>query len=149
MKVAVSRCLLGENCKYSGGNNYDEALCGWLQGHEIIPVCPEVSGGLPIPREPCEIVAGTVQTAGGISCDAQYRHGAKIELEKLKSAGAQLAVLQARSPSCGCRHIYDGTFSGRLIRGSGIFAQLLHAEGITAVDTEERDKLENVLAGKC
>ncbi len=106
-------------------------------------------GGLPIPREPCEIVAGTVQTAGGISCDAQYRRGARIELEKLKSAGAQLAVLQARSPSCGCRHIYDGTFSGRLIRGSGIFAQLLHAEGITAVDTEERDKLENVLAGKC
>ena len=72
MKVAVSRCLLGENCKYSGGNNYDEALCGWLRGHEVIPVCPEVSGGLPIPREPCEIVAGTVQTAGGISCDAQY-----------------------------------------------------------------------------
>ena len=142
MKVAVSRCLLGENCKYSGGNNYDEALCGWLRGHEVIPVCPEVSGGLPIPREPCE-------TAGGISCDAQYRHGAKVELEKLKSAGAQLAVLQARSPSCGCRHIYDGSFSGRLIRGSGIFAQLLHAEGITAVDTEERDKLENVLAGKC
>ena len=53
MKVAVSRCLLGENCKYSGGNNYDEALCGWLRGHEVIPVCPEVSGGLPIPREPC------------------------------------------------------------------------------------------------
>ena len=81
-----------------------------------------------------------------------HRRGARIELEKVKEAGAQLAVLQARSPSCGCRHIYDGTFSGRLIRGSGIFSGAEpgpHAEGITAVDTEERDKLENVLAGKC
>lgn len=149
MKVAVSRCLLGGNCKYNGGNNFDPELNKLLQGHEVIAVCPEVRGGLPVPRDPCEIVDGKVCTAKGISCDDAYRRGARIELENVRRFGAQLAILQARSPSCGVRHVYDGTFSGTLISGSGIFAHLLKQEGIMAVDTEAKAQLKSLLAGKC
>ena len=134
MKIAVSACLLGENCKYNGGNNYDKKLVESLRGHEVIPVCPEVLGGLSVPRKPAEIVAGTVRNKDGTSVDESFRKGAELALQILINKGAELVILQSRSPSCGVGTVYDGTFSGRLIAGDGIFAGLLKKNGIKVCD---------------
>ena len=139
MKVLVSACLLGENCKYSGGNNLSPRVVEWLRnnGHEAVPVCPEVLGGLPVPRAAAEIAGGVVMTRDGRSVDAEFRRGAEMALERARREGAGLAVLQPRSPSCGARQIYDGTFSGRKISGQGVFAELLLGEGIPVLEPEE------------
>lgn len=134
MKIAVSACLLGINYKYNGGNNYSEKLEKILEKHEIIPICPEVLGGLPIPRDPSEIVNGEVLTDKGKSVDKEFRNGAKKALEIVKESGAELVVLQPRSPSCGLGKIYDGSFTGRLVDGDGVFVKLLKDEGIKAID---------------
>ena len=146
MKVIVSACLLGENCKYSGGNNRSEKLLSMLAGHDVIPVCPEVLGGLPVPRIPAEIVDGIVTSREGIPVDAEFRRGAAAALEIAKSENVDLIVLQPRSPSCGVGMIYDGSFSGKLIPGNGIFAALAVDAGfrvINADDLVEKGTLEN------
>lgn len=137
MKIMVSACLLGENCKYNGGNNYSEKVVEYVKGHEVIPVCPEVLGGLPIPRMPAEIVGETVQRKDGVSVDEQFRNGARLALEEAKREGVDLVILQPRSPSCGARQIYDGTFSGRKIEGQGVFAGMLLKHGFKIMDAEE------------
>ena len=137
MKIVVSACLLGENCKYSGGNNYSEKVMKFLEGHQVIPVCPEVLGGLSVPRVPAEIVNGIVTNAEGTEVDREYRTGAERALKIALEQGAQLAVLQSRSPSCGAKEIYDGSFSKRKIPGKGIFAALLEENGIPILDLEE------------
>ena len=137
MRILVSACLLGENCKYSGGNNYDQAVVDFVQGHRVIPVCPEVLGGLPIPRSPAELVDGVVINKAGISVDEQFRAGAEKALAIAKQNGAKLAILQSRSPSCGVKEIYDGSFTGRKIPGQGVFAEMLQQAGIPALDAGE------------
>ena len=124
MRIAVSACLLGENCKYSGGNNLCPKLVDALSGHEVIPVCPEVLGGLPI--------------QAGESVDAAFRLGAERALDHIEAAGGcDLAVLQPRSPSCGASEVYDGTFSGRLVPGSGVFVRLLRQHGLRVMQPDE------------
>ena len=103
MKILVSACLLGENCKYSGGNNYNQAVCDFARGHQVVPVCPEVLGGLPTPRCPAEIVQGVVTNKEGINVDREFRAGAAKALAIAKENGVELAILQSRSPSCGTR----------------------------------------------
>ena len=138
VRIAVSACLLGENCKYSGGNNLCPELVDALSGHEVIPVCPEVLGGLPTPRAPAEIVHGEVRTQAGACVDAAFRLGAKRALDHIEAAGGcDLAVLQPRSPSCGASEVYDGTFSGRLVPGSGVFVRLLRQHGLHVMQPDE------------
>ncbi len=137
MKIMVSACLLGENCKYNGGNNYSETVAKYIEGHEVIPACPEVAGGLPVPRYPCEIVNGVVTNNRGESKDAEFRSGAQRCLEKALKEKVYLVTLQSRSPSCGVHQIYDGTFSGTLKPGKGVFAELLAANGIRMMDVSE------------
>ena len=137
MKILVSACLLGENCKYNGKNNYSERVVKYLEGHEVIPVCPEVLGGLPTPRDPSEIVDGVVTNCKGVSVDRQFREGAEEALRIAKENGIDLAVLQSRSPSCGVRQIYDGSFTGKLIPGQGVFAGLLRENGFRVMDCED------------
>lgn len=144
MKIAVSACLLGENCKYSGGNNRSERLLSELAKHpeiEIIPVCPEVAGGLPTPRPPAEIVDGEVVNNCGVGVDAEYRAGVAAEIARLKphieSGELAAAVLQSRSPSCGVHEVYDGTFTGRLIAGHGLFAQALAESDVALIDISD------------
>ena len=124
MKIAVSACLLGENCKYNGGNNYSEKVRAYTKGHEVIPVCPEVLGGLPIPREPAEIVNGIVSLKDGTSVDKEFREGARRALETVKEQNADIVILQSRSPSCGVNTVYDGSFSGKIIFLSSNFNTL-------------------------
>ena len=144
MKVVVSACLLGENCKYSGGNNRCDRLIERLSerpGIEVIPVCPEVAGGLPTPRPSAEIVDGEVVNNQGVSVDAEYRAGIAAEMERLApmiNAGeVAAAVLQSRSPSCGVHEVYDGTFTGRLIPGQGLFAEALAQAGVPLIDAAD------------
>ena len=137
MKIMVSACLLGENVKYNGGNNRHEKVLSYIEGHDVISVCPEVMGGLPIPRAPGEIVDGVVRNEDGTSVDFEYRSGAAKALEIAREEGIDLAILQSRSPSCGVNQIYDGTFTGCKIKGSGVFAQLLKDNGFKVLDAED------------
>ena len=143
MKIMVSACLAGENCKYNGGNNLNEKVLALLNGTgvseetEVIPVCPEVMGGLPTPRIPSEIQDGVVVNHAGICVDREFRLGAHKCLEIAPREQPDLIVLQSRSPSCGVRQRYDGTFSGRLIDAPGVTAQLLMENGFRVVDVEE------------
>ena len=137
MKIMVSACLLGENCKYSGGNNRHEKVLEYIKGHEVFPVCPEVMGGLPTPRVPAEIVDGVVINKAGVNVDKEYRLGAQAALEIARRENIDLAILQPRSPSCGSREIYDGTFSGRKIPGQGVTAALLEKSGFRVLGADE------------
>lgn len=137
MKVLVSACLLGENCKYNGKNNYNASIVGALDGHTIIPICPEQMGGLPTPRNPSEIVDGVVTMRTGENVDAQFREGARRACEIALREGATHAILQSRSPSCGVKQVYDGTFTGTLIPGQGICAKALADIGIMLIDAED------------
>ena len=137
MKIMVSACLLGENCKYNGGNNLNPELLRLLAGHTVIPVCPEVLGGLPVPRIPAEIVNGAVVNREGISVDDAFRRGAEKALELAAAERPDLVILQSRSPSCGTRQVYDGTFSVTLVRGKGVFAEMVANAGFRVMDAEE------------
>ena len=139
MTILISSCLLGQNCKYNGGNNYNAELNDFLRNgnHTVISVCPETLGGLPIPRPPAEIVGGIVTNREGVCVDNEFRHGAKKALEIALTNKVDLAILQSRSPSCGVGHIYDGTFSKTLINGNGIFAEMLIQNGIPVKDVAD------------
>ena len=137
MKIAVSACLLGENCKYNGGNNYNEKVMEFVKGHEVIGVCPELLGGLPVPREPAEIADGIVRTKDGASVNEEFRLGAEAAMNIIEENHIELVILQSRSPSCGVKAIYDGTFSGNLIVGQGIFAQMLAKRNYKIVDVSD------------
>lgn len=145
MKIVVSACLLGENCKYNGGNNYSKKLEKFLAGHEVIRVCPEQLGGLPTPRVPAEIKAGIVTNREGVSVDAEFRLGAEKALQIAISEGAEMAILQSRSPSCGPKQVYDGTFTKKLVQGKGIFAARLAEMGIPAIDIEDLEDIGPVI----
>ena len=136
MKILVSACLLGENCKYNGGNNYNPQVAAFLEGHEVVPVCPEMQAGLGVPRTPVEIVNGVILSRDGENFDAQLRGAVAQIMEKLDK-DIDCAVLQSRSPTCGVNQIYDGTFSGTRITGSGVFAQALKEAGIRIIDAED------------
>ena len=137
MKILVSACLLGKNCKYNGCNNLNQSVLDFIEGHEVIGVCPEQLGGLSTPRLPAEIVAGVVTNKEGISVDAEFRKGAQEALAAALENKVDLAILQSRSPSCGVKEIYDGSFSGKKIKGQGVFARLLTMHGIKVLDAED------------
>lgn len=137
MKVAVSACLLGENCKYNGGNNYNKKLVNFVEHYEVIAMCPEVLGGLPTPRLPAEIVNGLVKQENGKSVDDEFKKGAKKALDTVKKNKVDLVILQSRSPSCGVNNIYDGSFTGKLIEGKGVFARILEENNIEVIDVED------------
>lgn len=137
MKYAVSSCLLGENCKYSGGNNKNEELLAFLSDKEVISICPEVLGGLPTPRACAEIQGNRVVNTEGSDVSEAFRNGAEEAIRIIREFGADLVITQPRSPSCGKGIIYDGSFTGTLIKGNGIFVQLLEQSGITVKTCEE------------
>lgn len=124
-KILVSACLLGENCKYNGGNNKNEKVLELEKYFEIVPICPECFGGLPIPRQPSEIVGDRVLSKLGEDVTEQFISGAEQALYVAKETNCAVALLKERSPSCGCGEIYDGSFSGTTCKGNGITAQLL------------------------
>lgn len=135
--ILVSACLLGVSCKYSGGNNLCPAVAALKDRYQLIPICPEVMGGLSTPRPPAERQGDRVINKEGTDVTEQYKRGAE-EAAKLGSLfGCRLAVLKSRSPSCGCGVIYDGTFTGTRIPGDGVTVQHLKALGYTVFSEEE------------
>lgn len=143
MKILVSACLLGEDCKYSGGNNKNEDVIKLAKEHTLIPVCPECFAGLPIPRTPAEIRDGKVFNKLGEDITDAFKDGAEKALYIAEETGCRVAVLKERSPSCGFGRIYDGTFTGRLVDGNGIAADLLYENGIAVIGESQLYRLKN------
>jgi uncharacterized protein YbbK (DUF523 family) len=137
MKVLVSACLLGCNCKYNGGNNYNPRVAEFLKDKEVIEICPEMLAGLGTPRCPAEIVNGIIMNSCGENVDEKFREGVTLALERIKRENIGLVILQSRSPTCGVNRIYDGSFTGKLIPGRGIFARALIEKGYRVIDAED------------
>ncbi len=139
--ILVSRCLLGDSCRYDG-NSKPHSGCGLLSRHyTVLPICPECDGGLPTPRPPAERQGEKVVSILGVDVTKEYLSGAQNALTLAKERGAVCAILKLRSPACGVGEIYDGTYSGTLTPGNGVTAELLINHGIpvygeTAVDDE-------------
>jgi uncharacterized protein YbbK (DUF523 family) len=145
--VLVSACLLGVNCNYKGGNRLNQKVLDFIKGKNFIPICPEIYGGFSTPRPNAEIIGGqgkevlagkakVVETDGKDVSD-KFVSGAKEVLKIAQLTGADLAVLKARSPSCGCGKSYNGTFSGTLVDGNGVLTALLLENGIKVVTEED------------
>ena len=148
--IIVSACLLGENCKYSGGNNKSENVIKYLEDKEYILVCPEQLGGLSTPRNPSEIITygnkdgndvlngcTKVLSNKGIDVTKNFIQGAEETLKIAKEHNAKTAILKAGSPSCGYKKIYDGTFLGNKIQGMGVTAAILNKENIALLDEDD------------
>lgn len=140
-KIIVSACLLGENCKYNGGNNYDPKVAAFVRGREVIRVCPETLAGMGIPRTPMEIVGGILTTADGKVVDTQVRQAVAQILDQIRDEDIECAILQSRSPTCGVHQVYDGTFSKKLVDGAGVLAQALKDAGYRVVDREDLEEM--------
>ena len=127
----------GNNCKYDGTSNKNEKILKLAKNFILIPVCPEILGGLPIPREPAEQRGKRVITKSGKDVTKYFEKGAKEVLKIAKILKIKKAILKQKSPSCGCGKIYDGTFSGKLIRGDGVTARLLKENKIQVFSEED------------
>ncbi len=143
--VLISACLLGRNTKYNGGNNYKEEVNQLNSICKLIPICPEVDGGLSIPRIPAEIQKDKVINKNGVDVTREYINGARNALDLAKSHNVKYAILKEKSPSCGVHEIYDGTFSGIKISGQGITTKMLDELGILVFNENEIDKLVSLL----
>lgn len=139
--LLISACLLGRNTKYNGKNNYRPEAEALKTGYKLIPVCPEVLGGLSIPRKPSEIRQGRVLDSAGHDVSACFERGAEITERLVKKYNIRRAVLKDGSPSCGSKEIYDGSFSGKKVCGQGITAGRLSALGIEIYSETEIYKL--------
>ena len=137
IRILGSACLLGENCKYNGGNNYNPAVAEFVKDKEVLPICPEMMAGMGCPRIPIEIVDGVLRDRDGNNVDAAMRKAVEQAMEMIREEDIQCAVLQSRSPTCGVNQIYDGSFTGKLIEGSGVLAQALKLTGYRVVDAED------------
>lgn len=139
MRIAVSACLLGEKCKYNGGDNANAKVAAFVQGHEVVPLCPERRCGMPSPRPRVEIRAGRLVDEFGTDVDELYRRGVAGSIADM--GRVDMAILQPRSPTCGARQVYDGSFSGRLLPGQGALAAALTALGVPVYEPEDLDAL--------
>lgn len=140
-KILVSACLMGEPCRYDGAAKPSAAVAALAARYDLVPICPEVAGGLPTPRTPSEIVGGRVVNRAGEDVTAAFVHGAAAAVETARKYGVRRAVLKARSPSCGRDVVYDGTFSGALAPGDGVTAAALRAAGVMIYTEEEAEQL--------
>ena len=132
---------MGEPCRYDGRSKPCEAVIRLKKSHMLIPVCPEVMGGLPTPRVPSEIQPdGSVRNREGKDVTAEYRRGSERVLALLRQEGCSVAVLKEKSPACGCGRVYDGTFSGTLTHGDGICAALLKRNGVAVFGESQTEE---------
>ncbi len=140
-KLIISACLLGTNCKYNGKNNYSELVEELKKKYELIPVCPEVMGGLSIPRLPSEINGDKVISKDGTDVTFNFLSGAYQVQQLVGIYNINKALLKDGSPSCGSTYIYDGTFTKNRINGMGITAKLLNENNIKIYNENEIEKL--------
>ena len=140
-KVLVSACLLGQPVRYDGKSFPNGAVIALARDAELVPVCPECLGGLPVPRTPCEIVPDSdglrVMSADGDDRTGAFLAGARESLRIARENGCTLAVLKSNSPSCGCGIVYDGSFSGTLVPGDGVATRVLASAGVRVISEED------------
>ena len=142
-KIGVSACLLGENVRYDGTNKINNELIDILSGNEIVSICPELLGGFLIPHLPCEIRNNKVYDANNNDVTNILLSGAKIALEKIKHC--DFVILKTKSPSCGYKMIYDGTFSNKLIEGNGVFTKLCLQNNIKIFTEKDIEGIKNAI----
>lgn len=142
MNILISGCLLGLKCRYDAKEKKLPEIEKLIESYNLIPVCPEQLGGLPTPRIPAERVKDRIITQVGVDVTKEYQIGAEEALKIAKLYNCKKAILKEKSPSCGCRKIYDGTFSRNLIVGNGVTAELLLKNGIEVFGESEIDKLK-------
>jgi len=145
--IGVSACLVGENCRYDGGNCMNKKVLDFLKNKNLIIICPEILGGLPVPRVPSEIKGGSgkdvlkgkgkVINREGEDMTEYFIKGAEITLEILKLNKVDFVILKQLSPSCGKGKIYNGSFTNRIIEGNGVTTQLLLENGISIITEED------------
>ena len=135
--ILISACLLGEPCRYDGKSSQHSELLELLKDRPFIPVCPEVAGGLPTPRPPAEITGNRVLRENGEDVTSHFTSGSELCRDKGLAEKTTLAILKSRSPACGCGQVYDGSFTGTLVDGDGIFTQTLKAAGIDCIPDED------------
>ena len=147
IKVLISACLLGDNVKYSGGNNLTPELVTLLEKYnvKIVKICPECFAGLPIPRVPSEIRGDKVFSKDGWDITEEFLSGAEKTYQIAKRKRVDFAILKERSPSCGSSFIYDGSFSGKVIEGQGLTAKKLSKENIIIFSEENLEEIEKYL----
>lgn len=156
--VLVSSCLLGSSVRYDGTHKRSgsEVLQRWLSEGRVVAICPEVAGGLPIPRPPAEVAAGAggaavlaglakVVDANAFDFSREFIAGARQALLQAQAKGIRVAVLKEGSPSCGSGHIHDGTFSGTQVPGRGVAAALLESAGIRVFSEEQFTEADRLL----
>ncbi len=150
-KVGISACLLGKRCRYDGGDCKIPFL--EHQNIEWIPVCPEESGGLSTPRPPAEMIHPAsrilatgkgIVTRDGTDVTEAFIRGGRRSLEIFQSENIRTALLKSRSPSCGIGAVYDGSFSGKLISGDGVFAKMCQRHGIKTIDSEDTGQISKL-----
>ena len=140
-KILISACLIGDKTKYDGKSNYNPKIQDLLEKYELVPFCPEVEGGLSIPRDPSERRNEKVITKEGRNVIKQFEKGAELALNICQYLGIRLAILKENSPSCGVNKIYNGKFENKLVPGSGVTTELLKRKGIKVISEEEIDSL--------
>lgn len=147
IKVLISACLLGDNVKYSGGNNLTPKLVTLLRKYnvDIVKVCPEYLGGLPIPRVPSEIRENKIFSKDNRDITKEFLIGAEKTFKIAKKNQIDFAILKERSPSCGSSYIYDGSFSGKIIEGQGITTRKLNEKNIKIFSEENLEEIEKYL----
>ncbi|WP_028649272.1 DUF523 domain-containing protein [Nocardiopsis sp. CNT312] len=159
-RVLVSSCLIGHRVRYDGRAKTvsDTVLRRWRGEGRLVPHCPEVAGGLPVPRPPAEIEPGAcaedvlagrarILTPDGDDVTACFVAGARSALATARERGVAVALLKQASPSCGSREVYDGTFTGAKVPGEGVTAHLLAGHGIAVFGEEEIDRADRYLRG--
>lgn len=137
MKVLVSSCILGKNCKYNGKNNFNPKVIEFLKGKKVFEICPELLAKMPIPRPSVEIVNGIVMDIDGNNMNTVYHAATQLALKEIEGIEFDMVILQSRSPTCGVNQIYDGSFTGKLIKGKGLFAEALSKAGYIVMDAED------------
>ena len=141
MRILISGCLLGVCCRYDGASKPHPLAEELSKKHELVPVCPEQLGGLATPRPPAERRGERIIAKTGVDVTAQYRRGAEEALRLCCLLGCEAAVLKERSPSCGSGEIYDGTFTGTLVSGNGVTAELFLKHGIPVYGESQLSEL--------
>ena len=145
MNILVSSCLLGINCKYTGGNNKQADILKLIDKCILIPVCPEQFGGLSTPRDAVELVNNRAITDKGVDLTEYFEKGAYEVLELAKIYNCKYAILKQRSPSCGNDYAYDGTFSKKLIEGKGITTRLLELNDIKVYNETQLEEIQKII----
>lgn len=146
-KILISACLLGEPCRYDGSSKRvsDPRISEWEREQRLIPVCPEILGGLPVPRTPCERKCGKIISAKGEDFTRQFMDGANSALSAAKQHNVICCIMKEASPSCGSNLIYDGTFSGKKIKGMGVATEYLIEAGFLVFSENELDKAQKLV----